>query len=318
MAARRRSARRLALWLVVAASLCFALGLFVPVVELEKLGSEDRSYSVLGGLLDLARGGNVLLALLVLSFSVLFPIAKLGLLARLLATRVERAERRGLLRWLALLGKWSMLDVFVVAILIGAVQLGILAGAAPRAGIHLFGAGIVLAMLSTAAVASALGERAPAPAPRELARSSLGERLLPLVGLALLVAGLALPLLQVEKWLFWKNEYSVLQALLELARGGDPLLAAVVALFVVLLPVARFLGVAWLRWRREAATPWAARLARLEEWAMLEVYVLALLVVLVKISDLASVEPRAGLWLCFAAALVSALDSWLLRRARRL
>ena len=69
----------------------------------------------------------------------------------------------------------------------------------------------------------------------------------PLLSFPFLV-GLALPLMSVAKWHFWDHEYSVLEATSELLDEGEPLLAAAVLLFVVLLPLTRFAGLIALRW----------------------------------------------------------------------
>ena len=52
----------------------------------------------------------------------------------------------------------------------------------------------------------------------------------------------------------------------------------------------------------------------LEKWAMLDVFGLALLVVVVKIGNVASVAPKLGFWLLLAAAALSLYDGWTLRQ----
>ena len=71
-----------------------------------------------------------------------------GLLALVwnLETQSSAAHRRHL-RWLAEYSKWSMLDVFVVALLVVSVKLGALAQAHVREGIYFFAASVVLTML---------------------------------------------------------------------------------------------------------------------------------------------------------------------------
>jgi paraquat-inducible protein A len=61
-------------------------------------------------------------------------------------------QRKKVLFWLKILGKWSMLDVFVVAIVIVAVKFGLMAKAEPRAGVYVFGAAILLSMFLTFSV----------------------------------------------------------------------------------------------------------------------------------------------------------------------
>jgi paraquat-inducible protein A len=286
-----------------------ALGLDLPVVTLRTGLAHDR-YSVLGGIADLARSGEVLLALIVLAFSVVFPIAKLGALALVLFRPVEEQRRARLVRTLERLGRWSMLDVFVIAILIGSVHLGILSEAYAERGVYVFAAGILLSMFATLAVQRLL--RAPRPRVRVPAASA-AERWASLTALFLFALGLFLPLMVVQKFRFWDHEYSVLGASRRMLDEGEYVLGAAVLFFVVLVPLARLLGIVLLRWSR-ASERFARAVLALEKWAMLDVFGLALLVVVAKIGSVASVETRIGFWILLAAAALSLRDSWALRR----
>ncbi len=112
------------------------------------------SYSVWAGVVALWNQREPLLALIVFAFSMVFPIVKLVTLGIIWFMRLAEARRVWLLRWLEALGKWSMLDVFVVAILIVLVKLGPLANVKPRAGVYVFTAAIVCSMLTTRYVES--------------------------------------------------------------------------------------------------------------------------------------------------------------------
>jgi paraquat-inducible protein A len=294
---------------LLAAAVTLGIGLGLPVITL-RTGLAHDSYSVLGGIVDLASSGEVLLALIVLAFSVVFPVAKLGALALVLFRPVPEERRARLLRSLERLGRWSMLDVFVIAILIGSVHLGILSEAYAERGIYVFAGGILLSMLATLAVQRALVR---AREPVHVPRSTLAERWSSLLALALFALGLCLPLMVVEKFRFWDHEYSVLDASRRMLAEGEYVLAGAVLFFVVLLPLARLIGIALLRWFR-ASERFARVVLGLEKWAMLDVFGLALLVVVAKLGALASVETRVGFWLLLAAAALSLRDSWALRR----
>ena len=298
--------------LLATASTVLGIGLSLPVVTFRSGLSHD-AYSVLGGVRDLARSGEGLLAVIVLGFSVLFPIVKLGLLTHVLFQPVDDERRARLVRSLERLGRWSMLDVFVIAILIGSVHLGILSEASAERGIHVFGSGILLSMLATLAVQRLL--RSPGTRPEaRVPPASRGERWASLTSLLLFALGLFLPLMVVEKFRFWDHEYSVLDASRRMLDEGEHVLAGVVLFFVVLLPLARLVGLVLLRW---AARPerYARAVLELDKWAMLDVFGLALLVVVAKIGAVASVETRLGFWAMLAAAALSFRDSLVLRRA---
>jgi paraquat-inducible protein A len=295
--------------LLLLAGATLAMGLALPVVTLRS-GLAHDSYSVLGGIVDLARSDELLLAGIVLAFSVVFPIVKLGLLAHVLFRPVPAEQRARVVRSLERLGRWSMLDVFVIAILIGSVHLGILSEAYAERGIHVFGAGILLSMLAT------LGVQRLLRGPRErlrVPRATPAERWASVTTLLLFTLGLFLPLIVVEKFRFWDHEYSVWSASARMLAEGEHLLGYAVLFFVVLVPLARLLGIVLLRW---AARPerFARPVLALEKWAMLDVFGLALLVVVAKIGSVASVETRTGFWVLLAAAALSLRDSWALRR----
>jgi hypothetical protein len=91
----------------------------VPFVRISEL-AEMRSYTILGGVIELYQHGDALLGGTIFVFSFLFPFAKLGML--LLATGFVphcSATFRGRVLAAALwFGKYSMLDVFVGALMI--------------------------------------------------------------------------------------------------------------------------------------------------------------------------------------------------------
>jgi paraquat-inducible protein A len=115
-------------------------------------GRED--HTILGGVVELWDGGSWDLAVIVFVASIVVPILKMLALA-LLAISVQRRsdwrrhERARLYRMLEAVGHWSMLDVFVVALLIGLVRFHSIAEVLPGPGIAAFGAVVVLTMLSS-------------------------------------------------------------------------------------------------------------------------------------------------------------------------
>jgi hypothetical protein len=80
------------------------------------LVDEPRSYSIATGVLQLVRGGNVAIGVVLLVFSVLFPIAKL-VVFRVALADARRGRPAGRARDVAArYGRYSMADVFVVAL----------------------------------------------------------------------------------------------------------------------------------------------------------------------------------------------------------
>lgn len=120
-------------------------GLYAPIVTVEKFYFFSNTVSLLSVLQQLAQLEEWGLFILIGLFSVVFPLGKLLLLA-IINNRVNPSDkqRHKTLGWLATYSKWSMLDVFVVALLVVTVKLGALAQAHVEIGIYMFAASVLL------------------------------------------------------------------------------------------------------------------------------------------------------------------------------
>jgi paraquat-inducible protein A len=152
----RRSASIEKTWaLVVAAFICYLPANALPVMSSTSFG-ETEGDTILGGVALLYSSGSWPLALIVLVASVVIPLGKLASLAYLLLS-VQRAtittghERTRLYRMVEFIGRWSMLDVFVVTFTVALVQLQPLMSVTPGHGVLFFAAVVVLTMLAAEA-----------------------------------------------------------------------------------------------------------------------------------------------------------------------
>jgi len=157
----------------------FALGLLLPcmtmtphmntaVGDLMKVwgwfsnSAKPQTISIIGGIWHLIIGGDIGLGLLLAGFSVAFPTYKLLVMAGICTlcrtnpgrhmSEIERSVHR-----LAVLGKWSMLDVFVLGLIV--VSFKAFPGGTTVSldiGTYFFGASVVLSMIATASLKSAL------------------------------------------------------------------------------------------------------------------------------------------------------------------
>ncbi len=160
----RHPARGLLVNLLLLAALGLLFyGLQAPILTLEKFYFFSNTVSLLSALEQLAQQAQWGLFVLVGTFSVLFPVIKN--LVLLLVWNLDPADgerHRRHLRWLSVYGKWSMLDVFVVALLVVSVKLGSLAQVKVEGGIYAFAASIILTMLLSAWIGAHADERAAA------------------------------------------------------------------------------------------------------------------------------------------------------------
>lgn len=135
--------------LVVAAAL-FLSGVFFPFFHVSKFWIFHEAISVVGGIVTLFQEGEYFLFAVLTLFTLVFPAAKLGLLALIWLERDKDLSRiQRLHSWVAALGKWSMLDVFVVAILIVTMKAAGLAKLQIGLGLYLFTFSVVATQVAS-------------------------------------------------------------------------------------------------------------------------------------------------------------------------
>ena len=167
--------------LVVASIVLYIPANFYPVLTLTRLGSGSPS-TIIGGAEELLQSGMWPLALLVFVASIMVPLMKLVSLVVMLVTAQRGSawrlhDRTTLYRLVDFIGRWSMIDIFMLATLAGLVRAGTLATIQPGVGAICFGIVVVLTMVAVscfdprimwdAAEARARAERTlPAPPSR--------------------------------------------------------------------------------------------------------------------------------------------------------
>jgi paraquat-inducible protein A len=124
----------------------------LPIMTIYNLGRGEPS-TIIGGVVYLIHHHVYGIALVIFIASFLVPLGKLICLALLLVSvhvdlGLSAVARTKLYRVVEFLGRWSMLDVFVVALLVGLVRLGQIANIEPEAGAMAFGAVVVITMLA--------------------------------------------------------------------------------------------------------------------------------------------------------------------------
>ncbi len=138
----------------IAAAVMLIPANMIPVMTFATAGTPPNVTTIFGGVALLWKEGLWALGLIVFTASVAVPGLKLGGLAWLLyAIRGgRRPNSRALTRLYTVInniGRWSMLDVFLVAFLTGAVRFHRLASVVPMNGIIAFAAVVILTMIAT-------------------------------------------------------------------------------------------------------------------------------------------------------------------------
>ncbi len=133
--------------LMAGAALCLLLGLTLPVVKLTFLYFFSNKHSILSIIWVLYKDHEWLLSGVLLIFSALFPLGKLSYLLLLYIRRLNDilpSER--LLYILSWLGRWSMLDVLVLALVVFYTKQTDVADATVLPGIYFFSVSVLLTM----------------------------------------------------------------------------------------------------------------------------------------------------------------------------
>ncbi|UMM64232.1 paraquat-inducible protein A [Aristophania vespae] len=144
----------------IEASLCFLVAAFIfyipanmlPIMTYVRVG-QGQPNTILSGVKELWESGLYSLALLVLFASITIPVAKIGALAIMLycETRKKAWHLNGLTklyRFVCFIGRWSMIDVFMISILVAIVRFSFLAHVTADPGVVFFALVVVLTIFA--------------------------------------------------------------------------------------------------------------------------------------------------------------------------
>ena len=138
--------------LVIASLILYIPANYLPIMTVVLWGDGSPDNIMSGGL-SLLSAGMWPLALLIFVASIVIPIAKLlTLLGLLWSVRIHSkwrpVERTQLYRMTEFVGRWSMIDIFVIGILVALVQFGNVATVTPGMGALCFAAVVILTMIA--------------------------------------------------------------------------------------------------------------------------------------------------------------------------
>ena len=124
--AERHPRNALLLQILIALSIIFLIiGLLAPIFTISKLILIQNTFSIIGGIQQLVEEKQWFLFFIIFGFSVVLPIVKIIVLSLIVSHKIDSSlKNKKYLDWIHQIGKWSMLDVFVIAILIVGVKLG--------------------------------------------------------------------------------------------------------------------------------------------------------------------------------------------------
>ena len=138
--------------LLIAAIILYIPANMLPIMTVTLWG-DGQPDTILSGVMHLMDGGMWPLALLIFIASIFIPILKLFILTSLMLSIHFKAswrprDRTVLYRITEFVGRWSMVDVFVIGILVTLVQFGNTANVEPNVGALSFATVVILTMFA--------------------------------------------------------------------------------------------------------------------------------------------------------------------------
>jgi len=259
---------------ILGASVCLALGISLPIIKLTKYVFWTTQHSLLSTVEVLLTDKQYFLGLTVLVFSIVFPILKLLYLLLISTLPNEEIMRQHWrLRALEWLGKWSMHDVLVLALMIFFIKSQGVYDASSLNGVYFFTAAIVLMILAYAWLPSVASEavrnaQAKAMASRKTGLTAgngsavngadLGAEddrshdtilvtkkrpfrnfvlsFLIIVATVFFALGIILPVIRFTTVYVWSAEHSISTIIYALYQNGELFLCAVLFVFSILFP----------------------------------------------------------------------------------
>ncbi len=141
--------------LVITSLLLYIPANVLPIMTVKQLGVGEP-HTIVGGIIELIHSELYPIALIVFVASILVPLLKIiGIILLLLSIhfhwQLGKRERVMLFHMIEFVGRWSMLDIFMIALLTALVSLGQVAEIEAGAGATAFAAVVVLTIVAAKA-----------------------------------------------------------------------------------------------------------------------------------------------------------------------
>ncbi|MEL6299378.1 MAG: paraquat-inducible protein A [Pseudomonadota bacterium] len=296
----------------MAASVCLALGISMPIVKLTTMVFWTTQHSLASTVVVLFQDNQLFLATIILLFSIVFPILKL-LYLLLLSTlsRAEIARRARHLRALEWLGKWSMHDVLVLALTIFFIKSRGVYDATSLNGVYFFTAAVVLMILSYAwlrtEVTAPIVPRAPEKPVSGLRNFVLSFFII--LATVFFVLGVILPVIKFTTVYVWTDQHSIATIIYALYQNNELFLCCVLFVFSMLFPFLKLFYLLTLVTSPDLSPEFRARsIATMEflgRYSMTDVMVLALMIFYVNSLGYTEASVLPGAYYFAASALMT-------------
>ncbi len=136
---------------VIVNAILFISGVIAPMLTLKKFVLFSNTFSIITGITTLLEEGKIFLFIIITLFSLILPTAKLIVIFLVLRQKTkERLQRY--LHLMHMYGKWSMLDVFVVGIMVVIIKIEGMIKVNIHYGFYIFTCAVLMTMVLTTLV----------------------------------------------------------------------------------------------------------------------------------------------------------------------
>jgi paraquat-inducible protein A len=300
---------------IVAASVCLALGVSLPIIKLTKFVFFTYEHSLISTVNALIRSGQIFLGTTVLVFSILLPVTKL-LYLLLLSTLPQRELKRlsRQLRALEWLGKWSMHDVLVLSLSIFFIKSQGVYDAKSLNGVYFFTAAVLFMILSYAWLRTdaGAGEATPAkPQPPPSTLRNFAFSFLIILATVFFALGVMLPAIRFTTVLVWTNQHSVATIIWALWQNEEFFLCFVIFVFSIFFPFMKLFYLLTLVTSPDMPAEFRNKSISAMEWlgrySMTDVMVLALMIFYINASGYTEATVLPGIYFFAASAIMTML-----------
>jgi paraquat-inducible protein A len=303
---------------LVAASVCLALGVTLPIIKLTKFVFFTYDHSLISAVNALIRSGQVFIGVIVLVFGIFLPIIKL--LYLLLLTVLPERELSRLSRQLHALewvGKWSMHDVLALALSIFFIKSQGGYDARSLWGLYFFTASVLLMMLAytwlknTQPTTTQIGRPASVKPAAASPMRNFAFSVLIILATVSFALGIMLPAIRFTTVYVWTNQHSIATVIWALYTNEELLLCAVILVFAIVFPLMKLFYLLTLVSSPDLPIRFRARSISVMEWlgrySMTDVMVLALVIFYINASGYSEASVLPGIYFFAASALMTML-----------
>ena len=300
---------------IVAASVCLALGVSLPIIKLTKFVFFTYEHSLISTVNALIRSGQTFLGVTVLVFSIVLPVLKL-LYLLLLSTLPQRELRRlsRHLRALEWLGKWSMHDVLVLSLSIFFIKSQGVYDAKSLNGVYFFTAAVMFMILAYAWLGSDVtaAEKLNAPAKPVQPASTLRNfafSFLIILATVFFALGVMLPAIRFTTVFVWTNQHSIATIIWALYKNEELFLCFVIFMFSIFFPFMKLFYLLTLVTSPDMPSEFRDKSISAMEWlgrySMTDVMVLALMIFYINASGYTEASVLPGVYFFAASTLMT-------------